>query len=296
VHYSVTGDPANSIGYEQLPLAITYTGTVDNSLPAQRSVAFEYETRSDTSTSFVAGLRLQSLHRLSRITLSAPNPVSPSTVKTYNFTYEKSPSSGRSLLNIIKECDSAGICLPLTAFWYSYEDPDVFLDVDTGIHDDSAVGESTPSVGPVLGQIVTGDLNGDGCDDLIYTVYKNDDPNGFGYQLQSHFKHADYRLSSCYDAIASGAQPFPAANSDEWFYQLSPHNGGPNSDVRASAFNAAWTNGVDFGCGLDPDQHDNENCVTQLLALDLDLDGRADLLANSLDEYCTGITIMLICL
>jgi hypothetical protein len=38
VHYSVTGDPANNIGYEQLPKEILYAGTVDNSLIPQRSV------------------------------------------------------------------------------------------------------------------------------------------------------------------------------------------------------------------------------------------------------------------
>src|SRR5262249_20689731 len=36
VEYSVTGDPANGQGYEQLPKAIRYTGTVDGSLPNAR--------------------------------------------------------------------------------------------------------------------------------------------------------------------------------------------------------------------------------------------------------------------
>jgi hypothetical protein len=70
VSYNLAGDAAHHIGYEQRPEAIYYTGTVDGSLPARRSVHFAYEERPDSITHYVNGLELQSRYRLHTITCS----------------------------------------------------------------------------------------------------------------------------------------------------------------------------------------------------------------------------------
>jgi hypothetical protein len=287
VTYSVTGDPPAE-GFEQLPQTISYTGTIDQTLTPRRTVSFQYEDRCDkeralcdTPTSFVSGLMLQNRHRLAQIIVSAPSPATPSMVKTYHFTYQQSQVrratlTGRSLLSQISECDAAGICLVPTSFGYSQATiPDGFLDVDTGIHDDSA--GTADSVGPQLGPIIVGDFNGDGCDDFIYTVL-----DGAG-----GLKRAVYRLSSCYDAIASGAPAFPARPPGEWFYQLSPPdpNSGPNARVPQDVFlsyqKSPCAHGGFFGSGLE--------CTFEpLIGVDLDLDGRADLLKYAVDVANVG--------
>jgi len=283
IRYSHWGDPppkdcrvieASIPGYEQLPTAIAYTGSLDNSLPAQRTVAFEYESRPDNPTIFVAGLRLQTLHRLSKISLAAPNPVKPSVIKTYNFEYSTSPATGRSLLSTIKECDGSGICLPDTNFVYSYSGPARFLDVDTGIHDDSAGKDG--SIGTQLGPFIVGDFNGDGCDDLIFSAWKNIFPGDLA--------EADYRLSSCYDAIAAGTAPLPAPNPGNLF-RLSPSlAGAPDSTVPPVNFNRLST--VPPLCPTTSPGAQGMVCYSQLLAVDLDLDGRSDLFSYIVSENC----------
>jgi hypothetical protein len=266
LEYSVTGDPANLQGYEQLPQAIRYTGTLDGSLKAQRLITFEYEPRPDTPTTFVSGLRLQMHRRLSAIRMAAPNPVTSAAVKSYFLKYEQSPATGRSLLSQISECDLSQVCLAPTDFTYSVTGATGFTDIDTGIHDDTATGESTVSKGPNLGQLFVGDVNGDGCDDLIYTIYDD----------LGNFIHTDYRLSSCYDRIASGDTPFPEP-SQEGLYQLSP-----------SVISPALTPDV-FRLPLlvDPKPILNDHS-NQLLTLDLDLDGRVDLFDYQVDNIGPG--------
>lgn len=276
VSYSVTGQPPAQ-GFEQLPQKISYTGTVDQTLAAQRTITFQYEDRCDqehncdTPSTFVSGLMLQTRHRLSQIILSAPNPISSSPVKQYQFTYRQSQLpratlTGRSLLSQISECDAAGICLPPTTFSYSQATiPDGFVDFDTGIHDDTASGENTPSVGPTLGQIVVGDFNGDGCDDFIYTVFNNpQNPQDLA------LVHASYQLSACYDSMSSGAAPFTWQDPNQ--QQLSPDNGTVNSKIPPTVF----VNSSGFVCDLSA-QGTTYLCDTSLVALDLDLDTRADL-------------------
>jgi RHS repeat-associated protein len=277
LQYSVTGDPANSQGYEQLPQSIRYTGTLDGNLLPQRMVTFEYETRSDTPTTFVSGLRLQVRHRLTHIVLSAPSPTSISAVKSYVLKYQESNATRRSLLSGVLECDVNQVCLAPTAFSYSNDVATGFTDIDTGIHDDTATGESTPSVGPKLGQLTVGDFNGDGCDDLIYTVLDKD----------SNFFEADYRLSACFDKIAanpSGAFPTP---NPSYFYILSPViAGAPDSQVPPAVFNPPPSSNPKRLANCILTTH--YNCTnTELLALDMDLDGRADLLSYVVHDQCS---------
>jgi RHS repeat-associated protein len=259
VQYSITGDPTSGSGLEQLLEVIQYTGTEDNSLAPQRSVNFHYEARPDPSTSFVSGLQLQIRSRLTEIVLSAPNPTNSAPVKSYKLNYQTSSASGRSLLNSISECDPRNICLSPTTFSYSVAIPDGFFDIDTGIHDDTATSSSTPSVGPRLGQLLVGDWNGDGCDDFAYSVVDTG-----GNPLR-----ADYRLSACYDAMIVAGTPLFPAPSNPASFQLS---GAAGSSLPLSVF------AENSDCTSEP-------CIfKQLFALDMDLDGRADLVNYSVIE------------
>ncbi|HYK36953.1 RHS repeat-associated core domain-containing protein [Alloacidobacterium sp.] len=275
VTYATTGDPANLQGYEQLPQAIRYTGTLDQSLAPRRSVNFIYEERPDTQTTFISGFRLQLRHRVSQINLSAPNPVETSLVKSYLLKYNVSSGSGRSLLSSVSECDANQICLAPSKFGYTVEVPDRFTDIDTGIHDDTAVGENTTSVGSVFRQVLTGDINGDGCDDIIYSAQDN----------KANLSQAAYRLSSCYDAISHGQSVFPAPNPDDLFL-LSPQTAGaPDSGVPPFTFNNPLTYSI-FNPATCATSGITVGCFNQLTALDFDLDGRADLFSYFVTQDC----------
>jgi RHS repeat-associated protein len=266
VQYSISGDPTQGSGLEQIPQTISYTGTEDGSLTQQRLVTFVYAPRNDTVTSYVGGLRLQSRHVLKQISLTAPNPVTPSVVKTYNITYQQSNSTERSLLTSISECDAAGVCLKPTTFSYSAQVPDGFTDVNTGIHDDTAIGVAGPSIGPRIGQVLAGDWNGDGCDDFIFTAVDS----------QGEFLHAGYRLSSCYDNILDSQPAFPAPMPTASFQLSPPLSGISSSHLPADVFRKT-TN-----CS------DPNNCYfNQVLTMDLDLDGRSDLIRYSVNESGT---------
>lgn len=303
VQYSVTGDPVNQIGLEQLPESIQYTGTIDNSLAPQRRVDFVYDTRPDVESVFISGLMLQRTHRLKEIRLTAPNPVTPGLLKRYAFTYDHSGSTGRSILIGISECDANNVCLVPTTFGYSSVGPGVvpprFLDVDTGIHDDSASGSSTVSAGPTLGHVVVGDFNGDGCDDFIYTAYGPPEQSGEPSLVQ-----ASYRLSACFDAIKAGAPAFTAPGLFDFTDKLSPFIpflpflNGPNTNIPPYVFDKPQV------CCDDPGlQHCGVNVsgpvcrLNQFLAVDLDLDGRADLVAyniiednpNAIQQFTTSV-------
>jgi RHS repeat-associated protein len=274
VTYATTGDPANLQGYEQLPQAIQYTGTLDQSLAPRRSVNFTYEERPDTQTTFISGLRLQLRHRLSQINLSAPNPVETSLVKSYLLKYNVSSGTGRSLLSSVSECDANQICLVPSTFAYSLQVADGFTDVDTGIHDATATSQSTSPIYPSFSHLITGDVNGDGCDDLIYSTSDSQERNVY----------AGYALSACYDGISKGDNVFPSPSPPN-LYQLAPQvAGAPDSGLPGVTFSPATLDGGIGSCTGSGEIM--VNCYNQLTALDLDLDGRADLLAYFVAEDC----------
>ena len=278
VEYSTTGDASNDQGYEQLPVSIHYTGTVDKSLPARREVRFLYEPRPDTHSFFINGFKLERSHRLARIVLAAPNPVDTAPVKEYVLQYEESTASKRSILQGIAECDPQQVCLNPTTFSYSSVVRDGFTDVDTGIHDDSAGHTTTPSFGDKFDRIVTGDIDGNGCDDLIYSA-RDAPPWVFSMK-------AAYRLSSCYDAIGDGEPPLPTPSPDTLLQLTPPIPSAPNS-VPSTVFNPQHLPGWNYKYSLcESNAFHLIECDNQLIGADLDLDGRIDLLSNSVEENC----------
>src|SRR5215831_17945480 len=86
--------------------------------------------------------------------------VVPTQLHEYRFAYENpSPATGRSLLHEVKECDGGqpGVCARSTTFDWTRND-NQFDQVNTSI----------TGLGPYDFYFATGDLNGDGQDDIIW--------------------------------------------------------------------------------------------------------------------------------
>jgi Salmonella virulence plasmid 65kDa B protein/Insecticide toxin TcdB middle/N-terminal region/FG-GAP-like repeat len=146
--------------YEVYPHSIEYTGydSPTASLSPDRIVQFNYEPRPDVSEFYIAGFHNKRTVRL--VSLSMIEGVK--TWKQYNLHYIVSPSTRRSLLRSIEECDADGTCTSPTQFdWTSGQN--LFVKVNGG--------SLTAS---------WGDLNGDGKGDLL-----NRDSNGFYAQLSN---------------------------------------------------------------------------------------------------------------
>ena len=135
-----------------------------------RRVEFAYESRTDPIESFGGGVLTRTAHRLNTISMFAgPTGGTAELLREYELSYRNNSITGRSLLTDIAEChrqpsDGEQVCktsLPLTWSDGSYEFEEVVEDGD----------EDGPSDG-----IMAGDVDGDGADDLIYTLVDlNDD-------------------------------------------------------------------------------------------------------------------------
>ena len=103
-----------------LPEIITYGGNTVTATAANRSVQIVYAARPDVTNSYIGDQKLVESSRISKITTK----IGTVAVKNYNLTYELSPSTKRSRLTKIDECDGLGTsCLKPVAF--AYNDADV---------------------------------------------------------------------------------------------------------------------------------------------------------------------------
>lgn len=150
---------------EWWPTRIDYTGfgagpcTSQTTCP-DRSVVFEYASRSDAASTYLSGIELAHTQLLFRVTMNAPNapeqsPLLPY-VRRYLLFYTTSATSARSLLTGATECDGFGVCKPLSVFTYSTQSP-TFVGTNQG---------SAPGYGETT--LFGTDVNGDGKDDLLY--------------------------------------------------------------------------------------------------------------------------------
>ncbi|MCX2185691.1 VCBS repeat-containing protein [Streptomyces sp. SKN60] len=165
--YSYT-PTTGAAGNEFLLDHITYTNIAGHG-GGQRQVKFVYENRTDTSFSYVNGVRYNSTKRLSAIEMWAPYPATVKKVRDYHLFY-KPMSAGEqrhSLLESIQECGLAGGCVPKKVFAWSAQ-PDLTFTPTTV---DGSAGSGLPTSGspdeaPPTMKIF--DFNGDGADDVVY--------------------------------------------------------------------------------------------------------------------------------
>lgn len=177
-----------STGGDLRPTRIDYTGSAADPT-THRSVTFTYEPspRPDTDMRVIAEQRFTYPDRLHSIEMHAPNSLGLDPLRKVSFAYTTSPTTGRSLLSSVTECD--GSATPLCrAQTFSYA-PGVPLgangaysstpyDSNGAQIDDVAQIRVQPTVAPNARLL---DVDGDGRDDLLYL--SNDAAQSFHLRL-----------------------------------------------------------------------------------------------------------------
>lgn len=151
-----------------MPSEIRYTFTASDTqgTSATRTIGFEYEDRDDDSTRRRNGRAWTLTKRLKRIRALAGG----ATFRTYDFAYDPSPQSRRSLLRSVSTCDKevelGGKCLPPTTFRYTSDAAGAEpwsrnpLEINGSVHPDFTPGNP----------LHFADMTGDGRDDMIFWI------------------------------------------------------------------------------------------------------------------------------
>ncbi len=160
---------------ELLPQSISYT-TGPSSPQPLRSVTFSYEkpTSPEPSCTYVGGFPLGGQARIHQIAMSGPGATStPSVLRAYTMTYGQSAATGHSLLTAVQECDGAVNCKAPTTFAYNTALAPMQLPAaqfTEVVHAMDAPYSMANMASPNDFRFV--DLNGDGKDDVLFTVYE----------------------------------------------------------------------------------------------------------------------------
>jgi RHS repeat-associated protein len=160
IHFDYFEDNATG---EYYPTQITYTGnTVLNRTP-YASVLFTYSSKPDEKVRNIAGAKLYSKKRITSISSSYQTSI----FKTYNFSYQTSPSTGISLLTSITECGADGKCFNPTTFHYKPENTFNISRYSGGTK------IPTTDITTANSSIYSGDWDGDGLSDLMLANYNS---------------------------------------------------------------------------------------------------------------------------
>ena len=145
------------------PTNIDYTANDAEGLTARRSVRLESIARTDITTQYVAGSKIVTDRLISNIKTYVGVGVDEVLVKDYRLAYEDSPSTDRSRIQAITECDATGSCLPATTFdWF-----DGYANSNNGSRFQYASTYATKQEYLKVAEYRTGDFNGDGLTDTI---------------------------------------------------------------------------------------------------------------------------------
>lgn len=156
VHYDYLTHGAGEVLIDE----IYYTG--EGSTRGNRKVKFVYETRTDTSTSYLFGGKQRQTKRLANIETYYAN----SLIRSYNLAYSYSRASDRSILKSVEECGPNSQCLPLTNF--TWQDAPVQYELEELNFTNNGTALSTP---PYRGEVKVEnvipyrDINRDGARD-----------------------------------------------------------------------------------------------------------------------------------
>lgn len=141
---------------------LDYTGNEKAGLKPRRSVRFEYEDRNDNVFAYIVGSKTLVTKRFKGI----KTYIGQNLVLDYRLSYEYSPSTRRSRLISLQQCDSQGICLPETRFtWQGKE-----ARFNPGVNQEK-------NKGLVQLKLLPMDINNDGRTDLVQPWEKQGDLN-----------------------------------------------------------------------------------------------------------------------
>jgi RHS repeat-associated protein len=183
-----SGSSGSGYGYEQLPVAIRYTGsTTDASIVTpRRSVRFFYQPveRPDRNERFVSGFRLVSTRLLDNIVMK--EDAAWGMLRRYRFVYGNDSVSGRSRLNRLLEDDASGYSKRPLIFTWELGAPGTGRDPMPSNGDQYFLRVPVPYMAPSVVEnpgvpddagypsaadfwtLQALDINGDGRDDLMY--------------------------------------------------------------------------------------------------------------------------------
>lgn len=137
---------------------------IDTIVYSGNTIDFNYNSsaaRTDTSTSYMAGLAFEQKSRLDDITIS--NHLE-NNINSYHFSYKNIPT-GETVLEDVTQCDGTltGSCLPATSFEWT--------DFETGF---DSTGRYTSYTGDNIAAFRQLDFNADGLSDLVYLSFETD--------------------------------------------------------------------------------------------------------------------------
>jgi RHS repeat-associated protein len=135
------------------PLSVDYTANDVAGLTAQRSVQFNYQSRTDIVPQYEGG----GMWQTSKLLANIQTFVSSSLVRTYSLAYASGNATGRTQLQSVTLSDNQGNYLPATSFGWQ--------DTLSGVF--QAPSSAVPTTFNWSGSYYAADLNGDGYVDLL---------------------------------------------------------------------------------------------------------------------------------
>lgn len=163
--YTIDEEADAPYAIEYRPHRIEYTYLDGAAGPAKRWVEFTYGLeRPDPSFAYQNGVRFKTTTLLQSIDMYAPNPSTTEKVWSYSLTYERSKTTGRSLLRHVRRCDALSVCMWARSFDWEQANRPSFTAIDLP-------GEFAPDYmhwAVWKPSFVVFDADGDGRDDLLY--------------------------------------------------------------------------------------------------------------------------------
>ncbi len=241
------------------PNTLQYTQTPATSLTYNYKVTFQYQARSAsaTATTYVASDKTQQTQVLTGILVEANGGSGLATVRQYNIDYSTGSATQLPRVSAVQTCTTTN-CLKATTIAYQ--------DGTAGI----AAPSTSASTGATTGRMNTVDVDGDGRQDLVYTVTS-------GSNLQWYVKFAS--ASGFGTAMAFGS---PIATADATLFDDFLSEGRTTALMPQSGtwYLLRWT-GSSFSStstGLAV-ASDPLPAIARFASADVDGDGRPDLVS-----------------
>ena len=157
---------------EYYPTQIRFTGNSTAGLAPYNAVSFVYETRPDVWTDYIVGSPFKHTMRLTAVRTNINTQADGSggtLVRDYRVSYTTNPTNVRSLVDEIKDCDTAGNCLPGTKFTWTARavSQNNFSATGSGVWGGPEAIYADVAHKTVWNSIAVVDMNGDGKTDLL---------------------------------------------------------------------------------------------------------------------------------